>query len=126
MQILLICLFVLNMVNLVCHGICVLIGLVIQALPGLEALDQKDPDDELPLPRRRNCARCGALLLPSMRRCVACGLESHANVAVELKDLETTARQLSVLVKDGALDAETQARLQKCIDARKHSLTWRP
>src|SRR4051794_26526519 len=68
---------------------------------------EKPPLTVLPVlePARKRCVGCGGLLRGGVERCPNCHLEPVGPVALELQDLETTARQIQGLVDAGSLDA---------------------
>ncbi|HYV37456.1 MAG TPA: hypothetical protein VE988_17255, partial [Gemmataceae bacterium] len=71
------------------------------------------------------CILCGQLFVRRHRTCPQCGLDCKQEEAVELRDLDTTARQLGRLARLDETQREVMESTLGTVDRRRHELVKR-
>src|SRR2546423_1409573 len=102
-------LLLLVFVTLVGHGIWVLLATFaafFRALLGGDPTPPARPREPGP-GRPEPCACCGQRVPAGLRRCDCCGLDRDSPLALTLKDLAATDRQLTTFLEAGGLDRAT-------------------
>ena len=80
-----------------------------------------DDDVRRPAGRRlyRKCVGCGEEFFRDADHCPECGLDPQGKVAVELKDLEATARTIQRLRDEDLVSADAAEQIYKGIEDRQ-------
>ncbi|HEV3021582.1 MAG TPA: hypothetical protein VGX76_03920, partial [Pirellulales bacterium] len=91
---------------------------LIQRVLGRSARD----DSYAPAGPRRKCPQCESALSEQARQCAQCGWRQDSQAVAGLGMLDTTARQLELLLHAGLLDAATHERVRTAVDAQRQRL----
>jgi hypothetical protein len=114
---------VLFVVTTVGHGIWVVLASIFRSMG---ARPEPWPEERAPRRSREGsrvrCPRCGVTYSHSHHLCPSCGLSPTAPLARDLRDLETTARNVEALVNAGTLEAGLGEQVYHALERRQELL----